>query len=73
MESRLNESKGTTQSVSDTEIIQAQKELAQSEGFLAAPEGAACWAGLQHLLRDGWAQADEKIVLFNTGSDIKYL
>ncbi|HCC78625.1 MAG: threonine synthase [Chloroflexi bacterium GWB2_49_20] len=69
----LNESKGTALSVSDTEIIQAQKELAQSEGILAAPEGAACWAGLQHLLRDGWAKTDEKIVLFNTGSGIKYL
>jgi threonine synthase len=69
----LRESKGTALSVSDAEIVQAQKELARSEGILAAPEGAASYAGLQHLLKDGWLQTDEKIVLFNTGNGLKYL
>ena len=69
----LRESRGTALTVSDAEIIQAQKELAYSEGILAAPEGASCWAGLKHLLQDGWLQADEKIVLFNTGNGLKYL
>lgn len=69
----LRESKGTALSVSDAEIVQAQKELAGCEGILAAPEGAACWAGIQHLLINGWLQNDEKIVLFNTGSGLKYL
>lgn len=69
----LRESKGTALSVSDDEISQAQKEVACSEGILAAPEGAACWAGLQHLLKDGWLQPDEKIIIINTGSGLKYL
>jgi len=41
-------------------------------GF-AAPEGAATLAGLQHLIDTGWVQPDERIVLFNTGSGLKYL
>jgi threonine synthase len=69
----LHDSQGTALAVSDTEIVQAQKELAQMEGILVAPEGAATWAGLQHLLQAGWAQPDETIVLFNTGSGLKYL
>jgi len=69
----LNESKGTALAVTDAEIIQAQKEIAQLEGIFAAPEGAACWAGLQHLLNIDWIQPDEKIVLYNTGSGLKYL
>jgi threonine synthase len=69
----LRDSHGTALAVSDTEITRAQKEMAQKEGVLAAPEGAATWAGLQHLLRDGWVQPDESIILFNTGSGLKYL
>ena len=69
----LKESKGTALAVTDAEIIQAQKEIAQLEGIFTAPEGAACWAGLQHLLTKGWAQPNEKIVLYNTGSGLKYL
>jgi threonine synthase len=69
----LHESKGTALAVSDAEIIQAQKEIAQRDGIFAAPEGAACWAGLQHLLNIGWVQPNEKIVLYNTGSGLKYL
>jgi threonine synthase len=43
------------------------------EGVFAAPEGAATLAGLEHLVRDGWVHPDESVVLFNTGSGLKYL
>jgi threonine synthase len=69
----LQDSNGTALAVSDDEIIEAQKEIARLEGFFAAPEGAACWAGLQSLLKIGWVCTDEKIVLYNTGSGLKYL
>lgn len=69
----LRDSNGTALSVSDPEILQAQKELAHTEGILASPEGAASWAGLQHLLQDGWLQPDETIVLFNTGNGLRSL
>ena len=69
----LRESRGIALSVNDDEILSAQVELAMQEGILAAPEGAATLAGLKHLVERGWLQTDEKIVLFNTGSGLKYV
>ena len=53
--------------------LEARLRLGTSEGIFAAPEGAATLAGLMHLINDGWVAADERIVLFNTGSGLKYL
>jgi threonine synthase len=69
----LHESNGTAVAVSDVEIIEAQKRLASREGIFAAPEGAATLAGLMKLTQSGWIHPDEKIVLFNTGTGLKYL
>jgi threonine synthase len=69
----LRESRGTALAVSDAGILQAQKEIAQTEGILACPEGAATLAGLRHLVDNGWIQSDESVVLFNTGTGLKYL
>ena len=68
----LRESRGTAVSVTDDEIINAQGELATREGILTAPEGAATLAALNKLLKSGEIKADEKIVLFNTGTGLKY-
>ncbi|MGC8856726.1 MAG: threonine synthase [Anaerolineae bacterium] len=69
----LRESQGTAIAVSDEEILQAQRELAAGEGIFTAPEGAATFAALKHLLETGWLRKDERVVLFNTGSGLKYL
>jgi threonine synthase len=69
----IRESGGTAIAVSDEEIMQAQGELAASEGLLAAPEGAATWAAFKKLLADGWLGSHERVVLFNTGTGLKYL
>lgn len=69
----LRESKGTALAVTDEEILSAQSQIARREGILAAPEGAACLAGLKHLLEQNWIRRDERVVLFNTGSGLKYL
>jgi threonine synthase len=69
----LRESRGLAIAVSDEEIIQAQKEMARLEGIFAAPEGAATLAALPHLYGRGWIRPDEKVVLLNTGSGLKYL
>jgi threonine synthase len=58
--------------VSDEEILAAQREMAEQEGIWAAPEGAAPLAALKELLKTRWCHSDEKIVLFNTGSGLKY-
>ena len=69
----LKESNGNAVAVSDEAIITAQKKLASMEGIFAAPEGAATLAGLEKLIAQGWIKPEEKIVLFNTGTGLKYL
>jgi threonine synthase len=69
----LRQSQGTAIAVSDKEILAAQRQLAITEGIFTAPEGAATLAALHHLLESGWLKPQERIVLFNTGSGLKYL
>jgi threonine synthase len=69
----IRESQGTAVAVDDDAILQAQADLAHSEGVLACPEGAATLAGLRKLKQAGWISADQSVVLFNTGSGLKYL
>lgn len=69
----IYESHGTAVAVSDEAILDAQKKLARLEGIFAAPEGAATLAALQQLIDTKWIQPEERIVLFNTGSGLKYL
>lgn len=69
----IYESQGSAVAVSDSSILAAQKQLAGLEGIFAAPEGAATLAALKSLIEQGWIQPDERIVLFNTGSGLKYL
>ena len=69
----LRESQGAAVAVSEQAFLDAQGWLARKEGIFAAPEGAATLAALIELRRHGWVQADERVVLFNTGSGLKYL
>jgi threonine synthase len=69
----IYDSEGTALSVSDEAILAAQHQLAEKEGIFAAPEGAATLAGLIKLIQRKWVHPDERIVLFNTGSGLKYL
>ena len=67
------ESQGTAIAVSDEAILESQSQLASMEGIFAAPEGAATLAALKELIKQGWLQPEERIVLFNTGSGLKYI
>lgn len=69
----LRESNGTAVAVSDGSILEAQRQIGRLEGIFAAPEGAATLSALKELLKEGWVGAEERIVLFNTGSGLKYL
>jgi threonine synthase len=69
----LKQSGGTAVSVSDEEIFAAVKEWASTEGLFASPEGAACLPAYQRLVREGFLKATDKVVLFNTGSGLKYI
>ena len=69
----IRESGGTAIAVTDEELIEGARELARTEGIFAAPEGGACVPALRKLLARGDVKPDERVVLFNTGSGIKYL
>ena len=69
----LRKSGGTAVSVTDEELIAAVKEIGSAEGIFAAPEGAACLPALKQLLTRGEVKPGERIVLFNTGTGVKYL
>ena len=69
----VRESNGTCLGVSDQDLLAAGRLLAESEGLFVAPEGAACFAALQQLLDNGFLKKDEEIVIYNTGTGLKYL
>ncbi len=69
----LRKSGGTAVAVSDEDLVADATEIGSSEGIFAAPEGGACLTALKFLLENGEVKSDERIVLFNTGSGIKYL
>lgn len=69
----LRESKGGAVTVADEEMIRVTREVGSVEGLFVAPEGAACFAALRKLLAAKEFAPEERIVIFNTGSGIKYL
>jgi threonine synthase len=69
----LKKSQGTAVAATDEEILAAMRHLASVEGVFAAPEGAASLVAYQKLRSNGFFRAEDKVVLFNTGSAYKYL
>jgi threonine synthase len=69
----IRASNGTALAVSDSAILEFQKNLAALEGIFAAPEGAATLAALKELVAQKWIEPDERVVIFNTGLGLKYL
>jgi threonine synthase len=68
----IRESNGTAVAVTDGEILSAWKEFTQLTGIFPAPEGAATYAALKRLCDVGWIGAKERVVLFDTGTGVKY-
>jgi threonine synthase len=69
----LKKSGGLALAATDAEILAATRHWAKVEGIFAAPEGAASLVAYQKLLASGFFSADDTVVLFNTGSGLKYL
>jgi threonine synthase len=69
----LKESRGTAVAVSDEEIKDAVQHWARTEGVFAAPEGAASLVAYRKLRSSGFLSEKDKVVLFNTGTALKYL
>ncbi|HTB20497.1 MAG TPA: threonine synthase [Bryobacteraceae bacterium] len=69
----IRASQGTAIAVNDEELLDASLQLAAATGIFPAPEGGACVAALKKLLSNGFLKPDERIVLYNTGTGLKYL
>jgi threonine synthase len=69
----LRQSNGGAVAVDDEEMIRVTREVGSSEGLFVSPEGAACFAALKSLSATRKIAPDERVVVFNTGSGIKYL
>ena len=69
----LRDSDGAAVAVSDEEILSGVRHLGQSEGIFVCPETGGALAGLRQLVEQGWVDREERVVVFNTGSGLKYL
>ena len=68
----VRESGGTAIAVSDEDMLEAGVHMACDEGIFAAPEGAACVDAAARLLRSRFLKSTDRIVIYNTGSGLKY-
>jgi threonine synthase len=69
----LRQSNGGAVAIDDEEMIRITHEVGATEGLFVSPEAAACFAALKLLHRNGKIGSGERVVIFNTGSGIKYL
>ena len=69
----LRQSNGGAIAIDDEEMIRIAREVGSSEGLFVSPEGAACFAALKSLYSADKIGSGERVVIFNTGSGIKYL
>jgi len=67
----INESRGTAETVTDEEILEAQKMLARSEGLFVEPASASSIAGLKKMFEAGKIDTDEVVVCVATGHGLK--
>ncbi len=68
----VRESGGAAVAVSDDDMLDDGIHMASDEGIYPAPEGAACVSALRKLLASGLLKSSDRIVLYNTGSGLKY-
>jgi threonine synthase len=68
----IRASGGTALAVEDADLLEQTRRLGAASGIFAAPEGGACLAALRRLRDAGLVRPDETVVLFNTGSGLKY-
>jgi threonine synthase len=66
------ETGGCALAVDDDALVAGVHELAAAEGAFICPEGGATVAAAQQLRAQGWLDADDEVVLLNTGAGIKY-
>jgi threonine synthase len=68
----VRESGGFAIAVDDDAIARAWRQVAKEEGLLLCPEGAATYAAYEQAVADGRVRRDDRVVLFNCASGLKY-
>jgi threonine synthase len=69
----VKESGGTVVDVDDARILASLLDWSRQEGLLLCPEGAAATAAYDVLIASGFLSKQDRVVLFNTGSGLKYI
>ncbi len=68
----VRDSGGFAIAVDDDAIERARVEVGKTEGLLLCPEGAATYAAYVKALGDGRIRRDERVMLFNCATGLKY-
>jgi threonine synthase len=69
----LKRSGGQAVAVSDDEMMQSVLDWGRNEGIFLSPEGAGSMAAYDKLIANGFLKPSDKVVLFNTGTGLKYI
>jgi threonine synthase len=69
----LRQSNGGAVAVDDEEMMQTARDVGSKEGLFICPEGAACFAALKSLRSAGKIVSGDRVIIFNTGSGVKYV
>jgi threonine synthase len=68
----IRETGGTACAVPEDQIAPAVRRLAAATGIDVCPEAGAAWIALEGLRSRGWVRPSDRVVLFNTGTGLKY-
>ena len=68
----LRDTHGTAIAIEEDETARGTYALAAKSGIDVCPEGGAAWAALHKLRDNGFIQPTDKVVVFNTGTGLKY-
>ncbi len=68
----VRDSGGRALAVGDPAILQAVDDCARKDGLLLCPEGGATLAAYRQAMRDGLVDPEERTVLFNCATGLKY-
>ena len=69
----IRDSGGCALSVTDEELMASASKMAAAVGSFPAPEGAATLSALEKLIAENQISDRDRVVLFNTGTGLKYI
>src|SRR3954470_13266461 len=69
----VRRSGGTAIAISDEEMLASMLQWSRDEGIFLCPEGAAATAAYDKLLASGFLKGSDEVVIFNTGTGLKYI